>query len=100
MYTTTYSLLVGRGAASFKERDIEAVLMPPKHEESGIKMVKMASNSRRSEVGTIYIAQCPTPEPRPVQRIEQECKTNLSHVSREIYNKVQLGRHIDFKQLK
>jgi hypothetical protein len=48
----------------------------------------------------IYIAQCLKEELPPQDKIEKECKTNSFAVSQEVFNRLQIRQHANFKQAK
>ena len=47
----------------------------------------------------IKIAQCPTPEPLPFEKIEEECKVVPVAVAPLIYSSVQVGQRVSSDQL-
>jgi hypothetical protein len=52
------------------------------------------------EKWTVKIAQCPTAEIPPPDKIEKECKTSSFAVPQEVFNSLEIGQHADFKQPK
>ena len=75
--------------------------MPLAYEEKGSTKAEMSRMYQdKSENWKVYIAQCPTEEPRPVERIEKECKTESFGVPQEVYPTFKFGQHADFKQPK
>jgi hypothetical protein len=98
--TTHYGNIV-RTAYRRQEIEREGVLMPPTYEEKGVdKSTKLRMLPTKYENWKVYIAQCPTEEVRPVERIEKECKTDSFDVPQEVFPDLQLGQHVDFKQPK
>jgi hypothetical protein len=57
-------------------------------------------SNRIPEEWRVYIAQCQKGELPPQDKIKKACKTNSFAVPQEIYNHLQIGQHIDFKQTK
>jgi hypothetical protein len=84
------------------ETDREIVSMPPTREERSLFSKEMISShlNHREEIWKVYIAQCPTNELPPPEKIKKECKTESFEVPQEVYPTFKLGQHANFKQPK
>lgn len=108
-HTVKVSTLVGAGRGAIAmmnwetEREV-AGSSEPIHEVRGTdkEIISQHPNLpwRRSEYWNVSIAQCPTEESCPVEKIVEECKTATFSVSGEVFSNFQLGQHADFRQPK
>jgi hypothetical protein len=101
-HITTYSgSAFGKIPYRRQEIEKEAVLTPPTYEEKGPDEARMSRlHPNKVENWKVYIAQCPTEEIRPVERIEKECKINAFDVPQEVFPALKIGQYADFKQSK
>jgi hypothetical protein len=82
--------------------DREVISMPPTHEERSYFSKELISlhRIRTDESWKVYIAQCPTAELPPAEKIKKECKTESFDVPQEVYPTLKIGQRLDFKKSK